>query len=189
MDYENVKAVLGAEFKEGMTSEEILGVLSSKKLADLSTGQYVAKGKLDEMSSKAKTLEVQLAEIEKAKLTEDEKKTREQEEKDKLIQTLVAENNKTKAEKVLVGAGLEETEYSKVLDKIIEANPNKASEIANEIKDLIAIVTKKTEDRLNQELVKGLGNPASGKGGNKESDFKQFQEKNPMTISKEEITF
>lgn len=143
-----------------------------------------------------KTFARDLKEKYQAKLTDEEvqaellkEKAKEQEEKEKRIQTLEAEVSKTKAEKVLVGAGLEETEYSKVLDKIIEANPNKASEIANEIKDLIAVITKKTEDRLNQELVKGLGNPASGKGGNKESDFKQFQEKNPMTISKEEITF
>lgn len=131
-----------------------------------------------------------------AKLTDEEvqaellkEKAKEQEEKEKRIQALEAEISKTKAEKVFVGAGLEETEYSKVLDKIIEASPNSASEIATEIKELIAVVTKKTEDRLNKELLNGLGNPTSGKGGNNESDFKQFQEKNPMTISKEEITF
>jgi hypothetical protein len=169
MDYENVKSLLGGDFKEGMTSEEILGALNSKKLADLSTGQYVVKGKFDEISNKNKTLEAQISDLEKAKMTEDEKKIKEQEEKDKLIQTLMADNSKTKAEKVLVSAGLSETEYSKILDKLVEANPTKASEVANEVKDIISLVSKKVEDRLNQDLLRNLGNPANG-DKNKKSD-------------------
>lgn len=55
----DLKDLLGDAFKEGMTNDEIVDAIStSEKIVNLSKGDYVAKGKFDDLSSKySKTME------------------------------------------------------------------------------------------------------------------------------------
>lgn len=99
----DLKELLGDAYKDGMTFDEISTALSSKKLADLSTGKYVNKEMADaertKIENEKKDLEAQL----NAKLTDDEKTAKVAAEKDKQIQKLMEqlkantlENNKSK---------------------------------------------------------------------------------------------
>lgn len=81
---ENIKNLLGDAYKEGMTLEEVDSALSNKKLVDLATGDYVAKGKYDNLESKYKALQ---SEHEQVK------------EQTKDYETLKAENESYKTEK------------------------------------------------------------------------------------------
>ncbi len=65
-----IRELLGNSFKEGMTFEELEQALEGKKLADLSSGEYVSKNKLADYENRAKNAEKKLAEH----LTEEEKK-------------------------------------------------------------------------------------------------------------------
>lgn len=188
----NIQKLLGADFKEGMTSDEILSALGTKKLADLSSGQYVDKGKLLEKDNAFKTLQDQLKVLEEeknARLTEDEKKVKEEEQRLKEMADLKKEVSKVKTEKVLVGIGLEETDYTDLLNAIVEANPQKASEIAESLSKVIKIVKDKTEKDLNKKLLAEMGNPdgSTKSGTNGKSDFQKFQESNPLSILKDEV--
>lgn len=48
-----LQELLGEAYKEGMTAEEIGEIISKMKLADLSKGDYVAKGRLTEAEKRA----------------------------------------------------------------------------------------------------------------------------------------
>ena len=43
----DLKELLGSAYKEGMTFDEASAALKDRKLVDLSTGEYVSKGKYD----------------------------------------------------------------------------------------------------------------------------------------------
>ena len=68
-----IKELLGEAYKEDMTLAEIESALAGKKLADLSTGEYVSKKKYDDEVAKRTTLETSIQEKD-AKITELENK-------------------------------------------------------------------------------------------------------------------
>lgn len=59
-----IKELLGESYREDMTLAEIESALAGKKLADLSTGEYVSKKKYDDEVSKRTALESKVSELE-----------------------------------------------------------------------------------------------------------------------------
>jgi hypothetical protein len=59
-----IKELLGDAYREDMTIAEIESALAGKKLADLSTGEYVSKKKYDDEVSKRTSLETKITELE-----------------------------------------------------------------------------------------------------------------------------
>ena len=188
---ENIQKLLGADFKEGMTPEEALTALSTKKLADLSSGQYVDKGKLLEKDNLLKSIQDEkkiLEEEKNARLTDDEKKAKEEAQRLKELEDLKKEVSKVKTEKIFVASGLEEADYSELLNAIVEANPQKSSEIAESLSKVIKTVKEKTEKDINAKLLNEQSTPNGGKTkGTEKSDFSIFQEQNPLSILKGEV--
>lgn len=68
-----IKELLGDAYKEDMTIAEIESALAGKKLADLSTGEYVSKKKYDDEVAKRTALETSIQEKD-SKITELENK-------------------------------------------------------------------------------------------------------------------
>lgn len=68
-----LKELLGDKWKDGMTVEEAETALTGKNLADLSTGEYVSKGKyadaLKDVETKNGTIAEQLRQLEELKKT------------------------------------------------------------------------------------------------------------------------
>lgn len=96
----DLEELLGDAYKEGMTFDEVKAALSGKKLADLSSGNYINK----DMATKEKTdlqnsLNQQIEDLQNqlnAKLTDDEKNAKANEAKDKEIerlQNIIKQNN------------------------------------------------------------------------------------------------
>ena len=88
MDLEFMKDLMGDSYKEGITLDEVKEFMSGKKFADLSTGNYVDKGKytneINSLNSKLTDTQNQL----NAKLTDEEKNTQAQKDKDAEIENL-----------------------------------------------------------------------------------------------------
>lgn len=80
--------LLGTDYKDGMSVEEINTALKDKKIADLSTGKYVLKEMTDAKKREADSTIKDLQEQLNSKLTDDEKKAKEFEDKEKEIQEL-----------------------------------------------------------------------------------------------------
>ena len=87
-----LKELLGESYKENMTFEEIETALSSKKLADLSSGEYVSKGKLTDYETRMKKAEKALAD----KLTKEEKAQIELAKREEYYKQLEKENARNK---------------------------------------------------------------------------------------------
>jgi hypothetical protein len=118
-----------------MTLEEIESAIATMKLADLSSGEYVSKGKLMDYETRAKKAEKALAE----KLTEEEKAQIELAKKEEYYKALEKENARNK--------------YISKLGKSI-----KDEKVLNEIADLYADGDFATAiDKQNEYLAKYHG--------------------------------
>ena len=85
---DELQALMGESYKEGMTAEEIGAFFKGKKFADLSTGNYVDKSKYE---NQVNSLNAKLNEKEQAlnaKLSDDEKSAKTAKEQADRIQEL-----------------------------------------------------------------------------------------------------
>lgn len=137
-----LKEILGSAYRDDMSLADIESAISSMKLADLSSGEYVSKGKLADyearMKKAEKALQDKMSEEEKAqaKLAEREEYYK-QLEKENALNRFTAKLGKTiKDETVLAEvAGLfAEGEFSKAIDKQNEYLANYHSELEKSIK-------------------------------------------------------
>lgn len=130
-----LKDILGEAYREDMTLADIESAIATMKLADLSSGEYVSKGKLMDYETRAKKAEKALAE----KLTEEEKAQIEQAKREEYYKALEKENNRNK--------------YIAKLGKLI-----KDEKVLNEIADLYADGDFATAiDKQNEYLAKYHG--------------------------------
>ena len=60
LDY---KKLLGDKYKDGLSDTELLALLNELNLADLSSGEYVAKGKFDARESEIANLKKAIASV------------------------------------------------------------------------------------------------------------------------------
>ena len=130
-----LKDILGEAYRDDMTLADIESAIATMKLADLSSGEYVSKGKLMDYETRAKKAEKALAE----KLTEEEKAQIELAKKEEYYKALEKENARNK--------------YITKLGKSI-----KDEKVLNEIADLFAEGDFVTAiDKQNEYLAKYHG--------------------------------
>lgn len=160
---EELKALLGNSYKDGMTLEEVNNALKGKKLADLSTGKYVDKDKFD---TQINSLNAKLSEREQelnAKLTDEEKNAKASQEQAKRIQELekmlkdnTISGNKNVVNSVLQGSrdilGIQATDsdFVSFVDNITTEDSEKTNKIANYISEII----KKSYEKGKQDATK-----------------------------------
>ena len=146
----DLQQILGDAFHEGITVDEINTALSGKKLADLSTGDYVDKHKY-EADIKAKENEIQKkAEALHQKMTDDEKRAADSAEKDALIQRLEQQikeqtinTNRTKAEtlttdvRTILDVKNDDTSYGEFLDALSNIDGDTPSTLASYVNKLV----------------------------------------------------
>mgnify|MGYP002528267221 FL=1 len=147
---EELKALLGDSYKDGMTLEEVNNALKGKKLADLSTGKYVDKDKFD---TQINSLNAKLSEREQelnAKLTDEEKNAKASQEQAKRIQELekmlkdnTISGNKNVVNSVLqnsrdiLGIQATDSDFVSFVDNITTEDGEKTNKIANYISEII----------------------------------------------------
>ena len=178
---EELKALLGDSYKDGMTLEEVNNALKGKKLADLSTGKYVDKDKFD---TQINSLNAKLSEREQelnAKLTDEEKNAKASQEQAKRIQELekmlkdnTISGNKNVVNSVLqnsrdiLGIQATDSDFVSFVDNITTEDGEKTNKIANYISEIV----KKSYEKGKQDATKDAmgdfgkhkGQGTSGKG-------------------------
>lgn len=87
-----LKEILGDAYREDMTIKDIETAIATMKLADLSSGDYVSKGKLTDYENRMKKAEKALAD----KLTEEEKTQLELAKREEYYKQLEKENARNK---------------------------------------------------------------------------------------------
>lgn len=146
----DIQELLGTDYKEGMSDTEILDVLKTRKLADLSTGKYVNK---DMATAKENQLNEQLRDLQSqldSKLTDDEKRQKDLDSKDKEIAKLkeTIKQSTLATNKAQLMANVADT-----LDKLEVKNDDKE---LNEFLDLITLEDNVQSSKVSSYLGKIL---------------------------------
>ena len=154
-----LKDILGEAYREDMTLADIESALADKKLADLSSGEYVSKGKLTDYETRMKKAEKALAD----KLTEEEKAQIELAKREEYYKALEKENNRNKYISKL-GKTIKD---EKVLNEIADlyANGDYASAIDKQ-NEYLAKYHCELEKTIKAELLKQNPQPTAQSGNN-----------------------
>ena len=201
---EELKAILGDSYKEGMTLEEVGAFFKGKKFADLSTGKYVDKDKFD---TQINSLNAKLSEKEQelnAKLTDDEKTAQANKQQQKRIEELekLLRDNTVSGNKNVVNSTLQssrdilgiqatDSDFTDFVDNITTEDSEKTNKIATYVSKIIKDSYEKgKQDALKDEMgnfgkVKSQG---SGKIGSDEIGKlgKELASKKAVEIPKNE---
>lgn len=158
---EKFKTLLGNDYTEEMTAEQVLEKLAEKNIADLSTGDYVSKNKYNDAVKQASKAEKDLNDFKNKQLSAEERAKKEIEDalkaKDDLAASLKAELNKAKVEKVFAGAGLDEAKIGGISSAV---TPETAEAIVALMKENTDIAVQKAKE----EALKNFKSPDAGKG-------------------------
>lgn len=158
---DKLKAILGDDYKDGMTEADVIAVLNGKNIADLSKGEYVSKQKYDTEVKKANDVQKNFDDYKASKMSDEEKAAAADLAKDESIATLTKELNKAKVEKVFASAGVGEDKIGSFADSV---TPETASAIIALMKEREAQAVKVAkEEALKDFQSPDGGNPAPDK--------------------------
>lgn len=168
----NIRELLGEDFKEGMTVEEIETIFSNKdvKLANLSTGDHVGKGKhMRELQDAEAKFRREIAERETriSELTgaETTLSTTNQELMNK-VNALVLENNKSKYKSSLMGLGYDDTIIDEMVDMEFYEGDDKVVKKSDLMRRATAnLLANKEKERIDKEPNVGGGADINGEVG------------------------
>lgn len=180
-----LKEMLGDAYKDGMTFDEINNFFADKKFADLSTGNYVDKNKYE---SEVKTLQEQLSAKDtelKNRLSDDEKASLAQKEKDNEIERLkqmlkdnTINGNKstvngiTHSVRDMLGLDVNDKEFTAFVDNITSEDSSKSTSVATYVSKLVKDAYEKGKKDANKDnmgqLGKGKGNESSQEPNDKD---------------------
>lgn len=151
-----LQELLGENFKEGMTVEEISNQISQMKLADLSKGDYVAKGKLTEAENKIKAISKEYGDYKASKQTEEEKKAEEVAAEIARVQGIEKELATLKVKDKLIDSGFSKDEIKYLMD-----NEQSPSAFAKIMADRVQSASEKAAAK---DIKENTDPPAAGNG-------------------------
>lgn len=134
-----LQELLGENFKDDITLDEIDGVLSKMKLADLSKGDYVDKGRLTEAENTIRSIKKEYGEYRASKQTEDERKAEETAAETARVQSIEKELAQLKAKEQLLDSGFSKDEIKYLMD-----NEQAPSAFAKIMADRVETASSKT---------------------------------------------
>ena len=154
-----LKDILGEAYREDMTLADIESAIATMKLADLSSGEYVSKGKLMDYETRAKKAEKALAE----KLTEEEKAQIELAKKEEYYKALEKENARNKYLSKLGKSIKDEKVLNEIADLYADGDYASAIDKQNEY---LAKYHGELEKTIKAELLKKNPQPTAQSGNN-----------------------
>lgn len=152
----DLKELLGENYKEDITVEEIGNLISAMKLADLSKGEYVAKGKLTEAENKLTNLKKEYGDYKASKQTEEEKKAEETAAEIARVQGIEKELATLRAKDQLLDNGFSKDEIKYLID-----NEQSPSAFAKIMADRVESASQKAKAK---DIKENTQDPAASDG-------------------------
>ena len=149
LDY---KKLLGDKYNENLKPEELLALLNELNLADLSSGEYVAKGKFDARESEIAKLQKAIAEYqekENANLTDAQKRDLAYKSLEESNQKLAKEIEQFKLKETIMASGFSADECAKIIDA-----QNKGENVAAIYADIMKARTEDAVKSAKAEMTK-----------------------------------
>ena len=158
-----LKDILGGAYREDMTVADIESAIATMKLADLSSGEYVSKGKLTDYENRMKKAEKALAD----KLTEEEKAQMELAKREEYYKALEKENARNKYITKLSKTIKDEQLLGEIAD--LYANGDYATAIDKQ-NDYLANYHSEMEKTIKADLMKQNPQPQPQSGNEPKKD-------------------
>ena len=115
-----LRELLGNDYRDGMTVEEIAAALSSKTFVDAATlPPSVSKETFDKTASELAKLKRENTELKNAGLSDAEKLQKALADAEAERKSYTLKSNRLEAEKIFAEAGISEKEYSSFVDTIV----------------------------------------------------------------------
>lgn len=165
----DIQSLLGDEYREGMTVEEINAVLANREFVDPTTlPKSVEKSIFDKTASELAKVKKELGELKNNNLSGEEKVNAAIAAADARANEYSAKLNRLEVEKLFMADGLAEADYADVINDIVSEDADKTMKLA---KNLLAVVKSQksaAEKAIRAELLKKTPKPPAGNNGKPE---------------------
>lgn len=165
----DIQSLLGDEYREGMTVEEINAVLANREFVDPTTlPKSVEKSIFDKTASELAKAKKELGELKNNNLSGEEKVNAAIAAADARANEYSVKLNRLEVEKLFMADGLAEADYADVIDDIVSEDADKTMKLA---KNLLAVVKSQksaAEKAVRAELLKKTPKPPAGNDGKPE---------------------
>ncbi len=162
-----LKELLGDDYREDMTLEEVDKLLEGRKFVDPETlPKSVSKEVFDKTASELAQYKRELKKLREQNLTAEEKLKLELENAKKVQSEYIKELHKLRAKEIFIAGGLEEEEYTPILDMVVSEDEETTIGKATQVMELIKTRNELTEKKVKMELLKDTPKPPAGDAGN-----------------------
>jgi hypothetical protein len=144
--------------------------IHSTDIGKAKTGLGALQAEIDRL----KPIETEYEKLKGASMTEQEKLQKQLEAAELAEKSYKKMTNRLTAEKLFVGEGLKEADYSELLDNIVSDNSELTAKTAAGLVGLLKAQKAATEKAVKEELMRSNPRPPAGGGGNGAVDKKAF---------------
>lgn len=176
----DIQSLLGEEYREGMTVEEINTALANRQFVDPETlPKSVEKHIFDKTASELAKVKKELGELKNNNLTGEEKVNAAIAAADARANEYTVKLNRLEVEKLFVADGLTEADYADLIDDIVSEDTDKTIKLA---KNLLAVVKSQksaAEKSIRAELLKKTPKPPAGDNDGEVMTMEKFRKLSP----------
>ena len=163
-DFMDLKQLLGDKYKENMTLDEINAALADRNLVDPSTlGETVPKATFDKTASDLAKLKKELGDRKAANMTDAERQAQLMADLEAQKKSFTIKSNRLDVEKVLVAAGLSETEYAPFIDGIVTEDADASVAVAQNIAKALGAKAAAASAAAKRDKINDTPTPKDGK--------------------------
>jgi hypothetical protein len=172
----DIQSLLGEDYREGMTVEEINSVLANKQFVDPTTlPKSVEKTVFDKTASELAKVKKELGELKNNNLTGEEKVNAAIAEANARANEFSMKMNRLDVEKLFIADGLAETDYADLLDDIVSEDKEKTMKLATSLLSVVKSQKSAAEKALRAELLKKTPKPPAGEQGGEVMTIEKFR--------------
>ena len=176
----DIQSLLGDEYREGMTVEEINAVLANRQFVDPTTlPKSVEKHIFDKTASELAKAKKELNELKNNSLTDEEKVNAAIAAADARANEYSAKLNRLEVEKLFMTYGLAEADYADLIEDIVSEDSEKTMKLAKSLLTVVKNQKSAAEKAIRAELLKKTPKPPAGEPGGDEMTLDKFRKLSP----------
>ena len=176
----DIQSLLGDDYREGMTVEEINSVLADRQFVDPATlPKSVEKHIFDKTASELAKVKKELGELKNNNLSGEEKVNAAIAAADARANEYAMKLNRLEVEKLFIAEGLGETEYANLLDDIVSEDADKSMKLAESLLAVVKSQKTAAEKAVRSELLKKTPKPPAAEPSNEGMTKEKFRKLSP----------
>ena len=172
----DIQSLLGEDYREGMTVEEINSVLANKQFVNPDTlPKSVEKSVFDKTASELSKVKKELNELKNNNLSDEEKVNAAIAAANARENEFSMKMNRLDVEKLFIADGLAETDYADLLDTIVSEDKEATMKLATSLLSVVKSQKSAAEKALRAELLKKTPKPPAGDPGGDVMTIEKFR--------------